>query len=201
MIKFKSDADYNYQVELTPDRDMPVGHKGFNFDIQDTEVNVLKKVLDAYIDTSDMSTIMEFTNHKLDFSIIFIDAMILILSDKRAIIQAYFDEVDKQLEAINHRMIKPYVDGRVLAKEEKLEIYDMQEELLVERRNLKDTIAVLKVIVENLEKSRNFILGMNQRKYTPKTDKFKNDADYQLGKEPKELLIKTPTKISMINGV
>ena len=182
MGMFKSDADYNYQVDLLPDRDMPPGHTGFGFTAGDTEVEALGKILDAYMDTSSPESIFEFQHHKLEFSITFLDSMILILSDKRAIVEAYYDEVEKQLEAVNHRILKPYVDGRVLTNEEKLDIYNQNETLLVQRRNLKDTIAVLKVNIENLEKSRNFIFGMNQRKYTPKTDKFKNDDRYQLGK-------------------
>ena len=179
---FKSDADYNYQIDLLPDRDIPSGHTGFGFTENDTEVDAISKILDAYIDTSSPESIFEFQHHKMEFSVTFLDSMILILSDKKATVQAYYDEVEKQLEAVNHRVLKPYVDGRVLTNEEKLDIYDQNEKLLVQRRNLKDTIAVLKVNVENLEKSRNFILGMNQRKYTPKTDKFKNDDRYQLGK-------------------
>ena len=186
MGRFKSDAEYNYQVELLPDRSMPDGHTGFGFTSHDTEVEVLNKILDAYIDTSSPEEIFKFQNHKLEFSVTFLDSIILILTDKRTIVQSYYDEVEKQLEAVNHRILKPYVDGRVLTKDDKLEIYDEQEKLLVQRRNLKDTIAVLKVNIDNLEKSRNFILGMNQRKYTPKTDKFKNDDRYQLGKVSKQ---------------
>ena len=182
---FKSDADYNYQVELLPDREMPSGHTGFNFNDTDTEVTALNKILDAYIDTSSIESVGNFQHHKMEFSITFLDSMILILSRKKATVQSYYDEVEKQLEAINHRILKPYVDGRVLTDQEKLDIYSQYETLLIQRRNLKDTIAILKVNVENFEKSRNFILGMNQRKYTPKTDKFKNDDRYQLGKIPK----------------
>lgn len=186
MDRLKTDAEYNYQVELTPDRDMPKGHRGFGFTPDDTEVEALQKILNGYIDASTPDKAIEFSNHKMEFSITFLDSFILILTDKKSMIQAYYDEVEKQLEAVNHRMIKPHVEGRVLSMEEKLELYDIQEKLLIQRRSLKDTVSALRVNIENLEKSRNFILGMNQRKYTPKTDRFKNDDNYQLGKVPRE---------------
>ena len=182
MDMFKPDTEYSCQIELLPDRDIPKGHEGFGFTEKDTEVDALTKILDKYIDVSDINKAVSFCNHKIDFSVTFLDSLIIILSDKKATMQAYYEEVDKQHEAINHRMIKPYVDGRMLTNEEKLEVYNMLEKLLVERRNLKDAIALLKVNIENLEKSRNFILGMNQRKYTPKTERFKNDSRFQLGK-------------------
>lgn len=195
---FKTDAEYNYQVDLLPDRDIPVGHTGFDFNPNDTEVDALIKILDAYIDTSSPEKIFEFQHHKLDFSITVLDSMILILSGKKTMVQVYYDEVERQLEAINHRIIKPHIEGRVITTEEKLDIYNQNEALLVRRRNLKDTIAVLKVNIENLEKSRNFILGMNQRKYTPKTNRFKNDDRYQLGKIPRDTYISTSPKITKI---
>lgn len=200
-MEFKSDTEYGIQIELTPDRDLPIGHKGFNLDETDTEVTALQKILDKYIDTSSSEAMLEFNDHKVDFSVVFIDSIVKICEIKCAEMESVFDEVNKQIDAINHRILKPYVDGKALTIENKMEIYDMYEELLIQRRRLKDSIAALKVFIDNSKKSRNYILGMNQRKYTPKTDKFKNDADYQLGKEPKELIIETPTKVTLANGI
>lgn len=187
MVEFKKDSDYSTPISLTPVRDLPEGHKGFQFNKDNSEVEALQKILDAYIDTSSMESMLSFYEHRIDFGVTFIDSMIIMMTDKRSVVQAQYDDIEKQLEAISHRMIKPFIDGTMPTNAEKLEIYEQQERLLIQRRNLKDLIAVLKVSIENFENTRNFILGMSKRKYTPQTEKFKNDERFQLGRRSRNI--------------
>lgn len=182
MVAFKKDSAFNTPLSLAPDRELPVGHNGFNFNECTDEISALQAIIDEYIDTTSLETILTFYEHKIDFSVTFIDSLILILSKKYSLIHEQYDETEKQLEAISHRMIKPFIDGGTTTNAEKLEIYEQQEHLLIQRRNLKDSIAVLKVCIENFENARNFVLGMSKRRYTPQTDKYKNDDRFQLGK-------------------
>lgn len=197
MVEFKKDSEYSTPISLTPTRDLPEGHKGFQFSKEDNEVSVVQKILDGYIDTSSMETILSFYDHKIDFGVTFIDSMIIVLTDKCTIIQAQYDEIEKQLEAISHRMIKPFIDGSTTSNSEKLEIYEQQEQLLIQRRSLKDSIAVLRVCIENFENTRNFILGMSKRKYTPQTEKFKNDERFQLGRGNKDIQCSDTTRLKL----
>lgn len=177
---FKPDKDFGVNISLTEDRSLPKGHKIFNLQYTDTEVDAIKKILDKYINTSTLDSACELNNHKIDFSITFLDSMIIIMTKKFEETEKYLKDVESELNDISHRIIKPTLSGNPLTKEEKIKIFDMQEELLVYRRNLKDSISIQKVFIENLEKTRNFILSMNQRMYTPKSERFQNDSEFYI---------------------
>lgn len=177
---FKPDKDFGVNISLTEDRSLPKGHKIFNLQYTDTEVDAIKKILDKYVNTSTLESACELNNHKIDFSITFLDSMIIIMTKKFEETEKYLKDVESELNDINHRIIKPTLSGNPLTKEEKIKIFDMQEELLVYRRNLKDSISIQKVFIENLEKTRNFILSMNQRMYTPKSERFQNDSEFYI---------------------
>ena len=181
MVKFKTDDEYKFNISLPENRKLP---KGNNFDFHNnaTDVEVLKEILDGYFDTSSLESTSQFPSYKMDFSINVIDAMIIITKEKLENTIKYFNNIESQLNDINHRIIKSGLYGNKMSKEEKLEIFDMQEELLMYRRKIKDTMSVEKVMVENFENIRNFILSMNQRKYKPKSNRFQNDDNFFIDK-------------------
>jgi hypothetical protein len=181
MGQLKTDETYGYAVDLKYGRELPYGHKLDTRGIR-TDVDALRKILDLYLDTSTMESTMDITNHKIDFSVTFLDAILLIVSEKLTKAFEYLADVDAQLQDISHRIIKPSLSGQAMGKEDKIAIYDMQEDLLIRRRNLKDAISILKVMQENIEKTRNFNLSMNNRMYRPKSERFQPDPDFYIGK-------------------
>lgn len=174
---FKSDKDYNYKINLEDDRELPQGHP-MGFTETDTDVTAIKKMLDAYVDTTSADTIVQFIDRKLDFSVTFLDSMCLILRDKVNIIEKELCESERELDDISHKMTRAYLVGKTFTSHEKVEMFNIQQELFIKRRDLKDTMTAMKVLWENIEKSRNFILGMNRRMYGPKSERFKNDPEY-----------------------
>lgn len=181
MVKFKTDDEYKFNISLPENRKLPKGNN-FDFHNNTTDVEVLKEILDGYFDTSSLESTSQFPSYKMDFSINVIDAMIIITKEKLENTIKYFNNIESQLNDINHRIIKSGLYGNKMSKEEKLEIFDMQEELLMYRRKIKDTMSVEKVMVENFENIRNFILSMNQRKYKPKSNRFQNDDNFFIDK-------------------
>lgn len=181
MVKFKTDDEYRFNISLPENRKLPKGNN-FDFHNNTTDVEVLKEILDGYFDTSSLESTSQFPSYKMDFSINVIDAMIIITKEKLENTIKYFNNIESQLNDINHRIIKSGLYGNKMSKEEKLEIFDMQEELLMYRRKIKDTMSVEKVMVENFENIRNFILSMNQRKYKPKSNRFQNDDNFFIDK-------------------
>lgn len=182
-LEFKTDEEYGYQVSLTEDRDFVAGHN-FGFNKTDTEVTVLQKIMDAYIDTTDIESATKFMSHKLDFSISFLDTICLILMEKIQEISALYDEIERQIQDVAHRISKSHLSGCTCTNEEKIEIFDLQTELYAHRRDIKDGLTSMRVLLENMERSRNFFLGMNRRQYNPKSERFNGNPDYQCG--PKE---------------
>ena len=181
MSKFKKDEEYGYTVNFERGRHLPEGHKNiFNFRNSDTEVDVIKKIIDEYIDTSDVKSVAEFNNHKIDFATNVIDSIIIILNEKLNQVQSLNDETDNSLADVSHRMIKPMLNGTTMNIEDKVNLFDIQSDLLLSRRYIKDAISALRVMIENTEKCRNFILCMNNRKYTPKAERFKDNDDYKI---------------------
>lgn len=175
--KFKTDEEYNYRISLDENRSLPQGHE-VGLTGEDTDVSAIMKILDSYIDTSTPDTTITFINHKLDFSVTVLDSMCIILRDKVRDVEAQFIESEKELEDISHKMTRAYLVGKTFTSHEKVEMFNIQQELFIRRRDLKDTLTAMKVVMENLEKSRNFILGMNRRQYNPKSERFKDDPEY-----------------------
>lgn len=174
---FKTDDAYGYHISLEEDRSLQAGHD-VGLTSEDTDVTALKKIFDSYIDTSSPDKTAEFIDHKLDFSVTVLDSMYLVLRDKVKEANEQFEEVERELGDISHRMSKTYLSGKTFTSEEKVDMFDKQQELLVRRRNLKDSLTVMRVLMENFEKSRNFILGMNRRQYSAKSNRFKEDPEY-----------------------
>lgn len=174
---FKSDEDYGYHISLDDDRDYPEGHNSFDFNKTDTEVTALQKIFDQYFNTETLDAVAEFTNHKLDFGVSFFDVICLIMKEKMKDVNIQFSELENQLSDISHRMT-PGLGGQTFTTEEKVEMFDLQQDLLNKRRNVKDVLTVMRVILENAEKSRNFIFGMNRRQYSAKSQRFSEDENY-----------------------
>lgn len=176
---FKSDKEYGYQISLSDDRPFPPGHElGFTND--DTEVTVIQKILDAFIDTTNADSISEFANYKLEFSLSVLDPFCIVLTKKIADISKELEELGTQEADIHHLMTRPYLAGTTITSTEKVAIYDKHEAILIKRRNVKDTLSALQVLLENLQKSRNFILGMNRRAYSAKSNEFKTDPVFPI---------------------
>lgn len=180
-MDFKTDKEYGFVVDLKDERGLPEGHS-LCFDDCCSDVRALQKILDMYIDVSSRESIESANDHKMDFALNFIDSMIVIMRNKNVVALNSLNEVEAELNDVNHRIVKPTLSGRTLSKEEKLEIYDLQEELLIQRRRIKDIFTIQKVFIENMEKTRNFILSMNQRFYSPKSDRFKEDKNFYMDK-------------------
>jgi hypothetical protein len=177
MDTFKTDKEYGYVVNLEDGRPFQEGYDvGLSAD--DTDVTALQKIFDAYLDTSSPEKTVSFIEHKLDFCIKVIDTMTLILKGKIQTVSDQLNEVQHELDDISHRMSKAYLVGKTFTTKEKLEMFDLQQELVIQRRNLKDTLVAMRVVNENFEKSRNFIFGMNRRQYSPKSARFREDEEY-----------------------
>ena len=179
IIDAKPDKEYDTRISLEDNRQLPNGHT-FHHAGEHSDVEVIDKILSGWFNDENIETISEFSDYKMDFALTYIDTMIIIMNEKMNTTRKYFEEIEHQSEAISHRIIKPFLSGKPINKEEKLEIYDLQENILVKRRKLKDTLSIMGVFIENMEKTRNFILSMNTRYYTPKSDKFKNDEKYNI---------------------
>ena len=103
----------------------------------------------------------------------------------------------------------PSIAGQQFTNEEKLELFDQYSDVLNKRRSIKDVLAVMNVFIENIEQTRNFILGMNRRQYSAKSQKFSGDSDYHYGakdttdmagvryREPSDSKNKQPTMVSV----
>ena len=181
--EFKRDDAYGYQVSLKDNRDYMPGHQ-IGFTADDTDVTALQKILDAYIDTTSTDSMGEFASYKLEFALLFLDTICISLIKKIEKISKEYNELEIQEEDISHLMTKPYLTGKTIPTYEKVKIYDMHENIVVARRNIKDTMVALRVMLENTEKARNFILGMNRRHYSAKSSKFRDDPRFKI--EPKE---------------
>lgn len=176
---FKRDEEYGYQISLKDDRPFLEGHQiGFTKD--DTEVTAIQKILDAYIDTSTPDAIAEFPSYKMEFSINVLDSFCIALVKKIDKMTKELDEIKMQEEDIQHLMTKPYLTGQTISPNEKIEIYNRHEKIVVNRRNIKDAIVALQVVLENTEKARNFILGMNRRIYSAKSAKYRDDPSFRI---------------------
>jgi hypothetical protein len=138
--------------------------------------------MNKFMDTSSIESARRIPSQKIDFSISVLDTMILIATKKLAEITKYYEDIELQLADLSHRVIKPKIIGENMTKEEKLNIYDIYEDLLISRRELKDAMSMLKILIENTEKTRNFNLSMNQRMYRPKSDRFKDNPNFYMDK-------------------
>ncbi len=183
--EFKTDEEYGYNISLTDDRKYPEGHNVFDFKPNDTEVTALQKIFDKYIDTSDLESVSKFAKYKLDFSMNVLDVICLILTEKIEETNTLYKELDDQLTDVSHRMTSS-ITGKSFSPEEKIKLFDLQEDLLNRRRDVKDTIVMMEILCENIKRSRNFIFGMNKRQYNAKSQRFRDDDDYSYGpKAPK----------------
>lgn len=177
--KLKPDREFGYCIDLNSNRNYSEGHK-LGFDRNDTEVSALQKILNAYIDTTSIKNLSKFPGYKIDFALSIFDTIYLVTKEKLDAANIQFTELNKELTDIAHRMTKTFLGEQYFSNEEKIKIFNDQQELLNQRRLLKDTICVLRVIMEHIEKIRNFILGMNRRQYRPKSQRYKNNDDFIL---------------------
>ena len=182
MEKLKTDQEFGYGVSLNAGRPVHEGHTLFHFDTSMTEVEAIKELIGEFMDVSSPESIANFNRYKIDFGLSILDNMIIVLTEKMVKTNEYLGETQAELDDISHRIIKPSLSGRVMTADEKMSLIEMQESLLILRRDLKDTLAAQKVLIENLEKSRNFIFTMNQRMYKPKSKRFEKDPDFFIGK-------------------
>ena len=191
MFDRKTDKEYGYLTELPKDRSLPEGHQ---IDITDisgltispdghniiTDVKLIEHILNSYIDVSTIDNAASFSNYKLDFGIVFIDTMWQVMYSKFLDMASYCSELDRQVSDIQHRMTKPYLLGQTISREDKLILYEILEDVCIKRRQIKDTMVVIKTFLENIDKIKNSILSMNKRQYFPKSDRFQGDKTFEI---------------------
>lgn len=192
-LNHKSDDEYGL-VTLEPNRTLPAGYK-INTSPGDTDVSILKRILDEYITVDTVDDVIKFMNYKTDFAITILDAVSIIIDEKLKKVMKFNKEIEEEFEDINHRIIKPHLVGTTLPKEDKLEIFDETARILVERRHTKDAMTLLRVYKENVEKTRNFILGMNHRQYSPNASKNSGNPDYHIPSKVENMKIRTKDKV------
>lgn len=179
-LPFKSDEEYGYKISLDDERSYARGY-AFGFTEADTDVTALRKIIDGWFDVSSIDHIKAFADYKLDFSINVLDTLVLTLTEKVEKVRQEFSELEDESNDIAHRITKAYMTGKTVSPKEKIQIYDEHEEVLVQRRKVKDTLSVLEAILDNMVKSRNFILSMNQRQYRAKSTRYKGDPNFNIG--------------------
>lgn len=179
-LPFKSDEEYGYKISLDDERSYARGYT-FGFDETDTDVSALRKIVNGWFDVSDIDHIKAFADYKLDFSINVLDTLVLALTEKVEKVRKEFTELEEESNDIAHRITKRYMTGKPVSPKEKIQIYDEHEEVLVQRRKVKDTLSVLEAILDNMVKSRNFILSMNQRQYRAKSTRYRGDPEFNIG--------------------
>lgn len=176
MVEHKTDAEYGLQVSLDPDRALV---PGYPIPPVSNDVKALQEIIDSYINVDSTESLIKFMDCKVDFAVSFLDSIYLIVSKKYDIASKYYEDLDNELTDISHNILRPYMGGRVIDKEEKLQIYEEQERVLLYRRDIKDSLTVMKILMENIEKARNFILGMNKRQYSSRSTRYRSDPNYQ----------------------
>lgn len=178
-LPFKSDEDYGYKISLDEQRGYARGYK-FGFSETDTDVSALRKIINGWFDVSDIKHIEAFADYKLDFSISVLDTLVLAFTEKVEKVRKEFNELEDESNDICHRVTKAYLTGKTVTPKEKIQVYDEHERILVQRRKVKDTLSVLEAVLDNMIKSRNFILSMNQRQYRAKSTRYKGDPNFDM---------------------
>lgn len=178
-LPFKTDEDYGYKISLDDERTYARGYT-FGFTETDTDVTALRKIIDGWFDVSDIEHIKAFADYKLDFSINVLDTLVLAFTEKVEKVRKEFAELEDESNDISHRITKAYLTGKTVTPKEKIQVYDEHEKVLVQRRKVKDTLSVLEAVLDNMIKSRNFILSMNQRQYRAKSTKYKGDPNFDM---------------------
>lgn len=179
-LPFKTDEEYGYKISLDDEREYARGY-AFGFSETDTDVSALRKIIDGWFDVSDVEHIKLFADYKLDFSINVLDTLVLALTEKVEKVRREFEELEYESNDIAHRITKAYLTGKPVSPKEKIQVYDQHEEVLVQRRKVKDTLSILEAILDNMVKSRNFILSMNQRQYRAKSIKYRGNPEFDMG--------------------
>lgn len=176
----KTDEEYGYHITLKDGRPFPEGNRIHGVNLGATDVEMLRAIMDLYIPSSSVEDLEKFTSHKMDFSVNVLDTLTLICKDKYKYANDILIELERQETDIAHKILKPILTGQQLTVEEKLKIYDEQEKLFITRRHVKDTVLVLKIMAENFENMRNYILGMNKRRFLPSSDKYSGMEDFSI---------------------
>lgn len=178
--ELKADSEFNFHINLLDGRSLPEGHRVHDIPLGATDVTMLKEIMNLYIPTDSPDNLETFSDHKMDFSINMFDTLYLITKEKLDYANGLMREVDKQESDISHKILKPVLIGQRISPEEKIRIYDEQERLYIKRRKIKDAVVVLSMMVENFEKMRNYILGMNKRRFLPASERYGNSDDYKI---------------------
>lgn len=178
-LPFKTDEEYGYKISLDDERVYARGYT-FGFTETDTDVTALRKIIDGWFDVSDIEHIKAFADYKLDFSINVLDTLVLAFTEKVEKVRKEFAELEDESNDISHRITKAYLTGKTVTPKEKIQVYDEHEKVLVQRRKVKDTLSILEAVLDNMIKSRNFILSMNQRQYRAKSNKYKGDPNFDM---------------------
>jgi hypothetical protein len=173
-----TDEEYG-TVVLKEGRPVPKGHymdiRAYN------DIEALKTILDEYIVCSEAG-LCNFTDHKLAFALEFLDGLYLLIDQKYQYADERVKELCKRESDIEHKVIEPMLKGGAqYSTEEKCDIFDKLGDTLEKRRKVKDAEKILEVFRDNIEKTRNFIIGMNQRRFSPKSEYFQRDESYKIG--------------------
>lgn len=180
MNGFKTNKDYGYRVYMDENRDYADGHNLFVFKEDFTEVDAIKSILSGFIDTSSADEFAKFNDHSIDFAISVLDTFILKLTEQLKEGKKFLEDIEKEQNDISHKMIQPYLYGTSISIDEKLQIYELNEQVLIKRRKVKDSITIIEILLDNYTKSRNFILAMGKRKYSPKSEEYKNNKEFRI---------------------
>lgn len=134
----RPDSEYGFRLYLKDDREFPVGHELTDLPDKPTDVNMLKQIIDSYMDLSSDETLKEFSDYKLDFSENYLDSLYLIYKEKFEEAGKLLDELDKQESDMSHQIIKPVLtNGKPMSDEDKVRIFNELEQMYIKRRWVK----------------------------------------------------------------
>lgn len=105
--------------------------------------------------------------------------------EMRETLESEKDEIEHQKMDLEHKLSFSEVGS-----EEYSSTLRAIGDSILERRRVKDMGSIVAVISTNLNRSGNFILGMNKRQYTPRSEKYtKDDIQPKQGNNPTTMKI------------
>lgn len=130
-----------------------------DMDIADNFVNLINKIAKSYQSDSHahLAALLKYTGNRV--------------FKTRNELKDQKDEIENQKLDLEHKLAFTYPNT-----DEFNATLKAIGDAIIERRTKKDTWSILSVISTNMNKSGNFILGMNKRLYAPRSIKYKEDG-------------------------
>lgn len=138
-------------------------------------LQALKLIIAAHINTSTQENVVTLSKNRETLADTLLDAWCQLLEERVKEVSQMVDESEKELIDLEHTKTIPVVNGYPLTNENKLRMWDIEEKVAVNRRYVKDVQSILYIFLTNMRKTRNFVLGMKKRKYSPKSKRFQRD--------------------------